>query len=79
MECISSFSVHNHERHALSQLEALQQTGSVAEYKAAHSVLAAKTSLPMQLRLLWLEKGLKDEIRSQVHCGPLDLQGVHWH
>ena len=69
--CISSFSVHNHERHALSQLGALRQTGSVAEYKAAHNVLAAKTSLPMQLRLLWWETGLRDEIRSQVTVDPL--------
>lgn len=34
--CISSFSVHSHERHALAELEKLRQTGSVAAYKAAH-------------------------------------------
>ena len=64
--CIKSFSMHNHERHALSLLEKLSQTGSVTEYKAAHNVLAAKTDLPMQLRIHWWEKGLKEHIQSQV-------------
>ena len=40
--CLSSFSVHDHETHAVSQLEKLRQNGSVAEYKAAHDVLAAQ-------------------------------------
>ena len=39
--CLDTFSVHKHERHALNQLENVCQTGSVAEYKAAH---AAQTS-----------------------------------
>ena len=69
--CISSFSVHNHERHALTQLENLRQTGSVAEYMAAHNVLASQTSLPMQLRIHWWEKGLKEHIRSQVTSDPV--------
>ncbi|DBA87058.1 TPA: hypothetical protein ACH3X2_005300 [Trebouxia sp. C0005] len=51
--CLDSFSEHNHERSALAQLETLRQTGSVAEYKAAHNVLAAKTYLPMQLHIYW--------------------------
>ena len=69
--CISSFSVHNHERHALSKLEQLRQTGTVAEYKAAHDVLAAQTNLPMQLRIFWWERGLKDDIRSMCSVDPL--------
>ena len=69
--CISSFSVHNRERYALDQLQALYQVGSVAEYKAAHNVLAAQTTLPMQLRISWWEKGLKDHIRSQVKVDPV--------
>ena len=69
--CISSFSVHNHERHALQQLEKLRQTGSVAEYKAAHDVLAAQTVLPMQLRISWWERGLKGEIRAMCSVDPL--------
>ena len=69
--CISFFSVHNRERYALDQLQALYQIGSVAEYKAAHNVLAAQTTLPMQLRISWWEKGLKDHIRSQVKVDPV--------
>ena len=69
--CISSFSVHNHERHALAQLEKLRQTGIVAECKAAHDVLAAQTNLPMQLRIFWWERGLKDDIRSTCSVDPL--------
>ena len=68
--CVKSFSMHNYERHALSLLEKLCQTGSVAEYKAEHNVLAAKTDLPMQLRIHWWEKGLKEHIRSQVKVDP---------
>ena len=68
--CIKSFSVHNHERHAISKLQTLHQTGSVAAYKAAHNVLAARTNLPMQLRILWWEQGLKEHIRSKVKVDP---------
>ena len=68
--CISSFSVHNHERHAIAQLEKLRQAGTVAEYKAAHDVLAAQTNLPMQMRILWWERGLKDEIRTMCLVDP---------
>ena len=68
--CIKSFSVHNHEMHAISQLEALTQTGSVANYKADHNVLAAKLNLPMQLRIYWWQKGLKEHIRAQVKVDP---------
>ena len=68
--CIKSFSVHNHERHAISQLQNLTQTGSVAEYRAAHNSLAAKTNLPMQLRIHWWELGLKEHIRAQVKVDP---------
>ena len=53
--CLFSFSVHDHETFAISQLENLRQTGSVAEYKAAHHVLAAHTTLPMKLRLFCWE------------------------
>ena len=56
--CIYSFSVYDPERHTLAQLESLCQTGSVAEYKAAHDVLAAQTTVPMQLRIMWWERGL---------------------
>ena len=69
--CLSSFSVHDHETYAISQLEKLRQTGSVAEYKAAHDVLAAQTTLPMKLRLFWWECGLKDEIRVMCSLDPL--------
>ena len=68
--CISSFSVHNRERHALSQLEKLRQTGTVAEYKAADDLLAAHTKLPMQLRIFWWERGLKEEIRTMCLVDP---------
>ncbi|DBA91456.1 TPA: hypothetical protein ACH3X1_003094 [Trebouxia sp. C0004] len=37
--CSSSFNVLNHERHALTRLERLRHTGSVAEYKTAHNAL----------------------------------------
>ena len=63
--------MHNHEKHALQQLEKLRQTGSVAEYKAAHDVLAAQTALPVQLRISWWERGLKDEIRAMCSIDPL--------
>ena len=69
--CLSSFSVHDHETHAISQLEKLRQTGSVVEYKVAHDVLAAHTTLPMKLRLFWWERGLKDEIRVMCSLDPL--------
>ena len=63
--------MHNHERHALSQLENLRQTDSGAEYKAPHDVLAAQTNLPMQLRLSWWERGLKDVTRTMCLVDPL--------
>ena len=69
--CISSFSVQNRERHALSQLEKLRQIGTVAEYKASHDLLAAQTNLPMQLRIFWWERGLKEEIRTICLVDPL--------
>ena len=69
--CLSSLSVHDHETHAISQLEKLHQTGSVAKCKAAHDVLAAQTALPMKLRLFWWERGLKDEIRVMCSLDPL--------
>ena len=69
--CISSFTVINHEKRALDKLQALRQTGSVTAYKAAHDVLASQTTLPMQLRLLWWEHGLKPEIAAQVKVDPL--------
>ena len=50
--CLSSFSVHDHETHAISQLEKLRQTDSVAEYKAAHDVLAAQTTLLSRLQFI---------------------------
>ena len=48
--CLASFSVHDDETHAISQLEKLRQTDSVAEHRAAHDVLAAQTTFPMKLR-----------------------------
>lgn len=51
--CISSFSVQDHERNAITQLMSLRQTGSVAEYKAAHDVLAAYTDLPVKQQLIY--------------------------
>ena len=69
--CISSFSVRNHEKHALQQLEKQRQTGSIAEYKAAHDVLAAQTALPVQMRISWWERGLKDEIKTMCSVDPL--------
>ena len=68
--CLASFSVHDHETHAISQLEKLRQTDSVAEYRAAHDVLAAQTTLPMKLRLFWWERDLKDEIRVMCSLDP---------
>lgn len=49
----------------------MRQTGSVTDYMAAHKVLAAKTTLPMQLRIHWWEQGPKPEIASQVTMDPL--------
>lgn len=69
--CIASFSPHNHEKHAISKLEGLRQTGSVAEYMAQHNVLASQSNLPMQLRIHWWEKGLKDEICHMCRVDPL--------
>ena len=57
-----SFGVYDRERHALEQLENLCQIGSIVEYKAVHDVLVAQTTLPMQLRIMWWERGLKDEM-----------------
>ena len=68
--CISSFSVHNHERHALAELEKLRQTGTVAAYKAAHNLLASQTILPMQLRIHWWERGLKANVRKRCSVDP---------
>ncbi|DBA67033.1 TPA: hypothetical protein ACH3X2_002138 [Trebouxia sp. C0005] len=73
--CIDSFSLHNVERHALAQLEDLRQTGSVAEYKAAHNVLAVQTNLPMQLRIYSWERGLKPEIGAGIKVDPLTYKG----
>lgn len=69
--CITTFCVHNHERNARSELQRLCQMGSVADYMAAHNVLAAKTTLPMQLRIHRREQGLEPEIASQVTVDPL--------
>ena len=69
--CIASFSPHNHEKHAISKLESLRQTGSVAEYMAEHNVLASQSNFPMQLRIYWWERGLKDEIRQMCRVDPL--------
>lgn len=62
--------MHNRERHALSQLEKLRQTGTVAEYKAAHDLLAAQANLPMQLRIFWWERGRKGDIRAMCLVDP---------
>lgn len=62
---ITTFAVHDRERHALNSLMSLRQTGTVAEYKAAHDVLAAQTDLPVIQRLIYWERGLKPEIRDE--------------
>ena len=49
----------------------LRQTGTVAEYKAAHDVLAAQTELPMMQRLIYWEQGLKPEIRDECKFDPV--------
>ena len=41
--CIASFSPHNYEKHAISKLEGLRQTGSVADYMAQHNALASQS------------------------------------
>lgn len=69
--CIATFAVHDRERHALNLLMALRQIGTVAEYKAAHDVLAAQTDLPMMQRLIHWEQGLKPEIRDECKFDPV--------
>lgn len=69
--CIATFAVHDRERHALISLMSLRQTGTVAEYKAAHDVLAAQTDLPMTQRLIYWERGLKPEIRNECKFDPV--------
>ena len=44
--------MHDHENCAITQLEKLRQNGTVAEYKAAHDVLAAKAAVPMEMRII---------------------------
>ena len=58
------------EKSALTKLMSLGQTASVAEYKAAHDVLAAKSKLPTAQRLLVWEQGLKAEIRAECKLDP---------
>lgn len=73
--CTDSFSMHDTERHALQQVQQLRQTGSVYEYKAAHNLLAAKTTLPVQLCIYWWECGLKPEIAAMVKVEPFTYKG----
>ena len=68
---VSLLGVHDHETQHVSHLEKLCQTDSVAEYKAAHDVLAAQISLPMKLRLFQWERVLKDDIRVMCSLDPL--------
>ena len=68
--CLSSFSVQDHERNAITQLMSLRQTGSVAEYKVAHDVLAAYTDLPVKQQLIDWEQGLKPDIRAECKLDP---------
>jgi len=68
--CIATFVVLDRERHALNSLMSLCQTGTVAEYKAAHDVLVAQTDLPMMQRLIYWEQGLKPEIRDECKFDP---------
>ena len=49
----------------------LCQTGTVAEYKASHAVLAAQINLPMMQRLIYWEQGLKPEIRAECKLDPV--------
>ncbi|DBA67599.1 TPA: hypothetical protein ACH3X2_001866 [Trebouxia sp. C0005] len=69
--CIATFNLHDMEKQALTKLMTLRQTASVAEYKAAHDVLAAKSKLPTAQRLIYWEQGLKPEIRAECKLDPL--------
>ncbi|DBA66139.1 TPA: hypothetical protein ACH3X2_002615 [Trebouxia sp. C0005] len=69
--CIATFNLHDMEKQALTKLMSLRQTASVAEYKAAHDILAAKSKLPAAQRLIYWEQGLKPEIRAECKLDPL--------
>ncbi|KAA6428689.1 MAG: hypothetical protein FRX49_01564 [Trebouxia sp. A1-2] len=69
--CIATFNLHDMEKQALTKLMTLRQTASVAEYKADHDVLAAKSKLPTAQRLIYWEQGLKPEIRAECKLDPL--------
>ena len=43
----------------------------MAEYKAAHDVLASRSKLPIAQRSLYWEQGLKPEIRAECKLDPL--------
>ena len=62
--CISTFSVLDHDRRVLTQLMSLRRTGTVAEYKNSHDVLATQVALQKAQRSLYWEQGLKPEIRT---------------
>ena len=68
--CIATFHLHDQEKSALTKLMSLRQTASVAEYKAAHDVLAAKSKVPTAQRLLFWEQGLEAEIRAEYKLDP---------
>ena len=68
--CISTFSVLDHDRRVLTQLMSLRRTGTVAEYKHSHDVLATQVALQKAQRLLYWEQGLKPEIRTQCKFDP---------
>ncbi|KAA6423130.1 MAG: hypothetical protein FRX49_07117, partial [Trebouxia sp. A1-2] len=69
--CIATFNLHDMEKQALTKLMSLCQTAFVAEYKAAHDVLADKSKLPTAQRLIYWEQGLKPEIRAECKLDPL--------
>lgn len=73
--CLTSFNVQNQERHTLTELMSLRQNGSVAEYKAAHDVLAAQSDLPEMQRLIYWEAGLKPEIAALCKFDPATHTG----
>ncbi|DBA72074.1 TPA: hypothetical protein ACH3X2_010804 [Trebouxia sp. C0005] len=69
--CIATFNLHDMEKQAFTKLMSLRQIASVAEYKAAHDVLAAKSKLPTAQRLIYWEQDLKPEIRAECKLDPL--------
>ena len=75
--CLCSFSVNNHETHAISQLENLREDSSVAECQAAHHVVAAQTTLPNEAVYLLVGKWFRAQDQIHVFSGPTHSQYAH--